>query len=114
MGLHGRRGALDRTCWRDGASTQGSIAAVLAVLEAFAVIAVVVAVGAIVGRTGVLGDNARTVLNRVAFHIGVPALLLLNLSQATLTQIDLSRWRSWWKSVGLERHRGLVGRRRSP
>jgi malonate transporter len=60
---------------------------VLEVLEAFAVISVVVGVGAIVGRTGVLGDNARTVLNRVAFHIGVPALLLLNLSQATLPQI---------------------------
>ncbi|WP_167759639.1 AEC family transporter [Mycobacterium sp. PS03-16] len=59
----------------------------LGVLEAFAVIAVVIAVGALVGRTGVLGDNARTVLNRVAFHIGVPALLLLNLSQATLSQI---------------------------
>jgi malonate transporter len=60
---------------------------VLAVLEAFGVIGAVIAVGAIVGRTGVLGENARMVLNRVAFHIGVPALLLLNLSQATLRQI---------------------------
>lgn len=60
---------------------------VLAVLEAFFVIAVVIGVGIIVGRTGVLGENARMVLNRVAFHIGVPALLLLNLSQATLGQI---------------------------
>jgi malonate transporter and related proteins len=57
------------------------------VLEAFAVIGVVIGVGAIVGRTGVLGDNARIVLNRVAFHVGVPALMLLNLSQATLGQI---------------------------
>ncbi len=40
----------------------------LAVLEAFAVIAVIIAVGAIVGRRNVLGDNARMVLNRVAFH----------------------------------------------
>ncbi|MCK0172775.1 MULTISPECIES: AEC family transporter [Mycobacteriaceae] len=59
----------------------------LAVLEAFAVIGVVIGVGAIVGRTGVLGDNARVVLNRVAFHVGVPALLLLTLSRATLDQI---------------------------
>ncbi|MET0454714.1 MAG: AEC family transporter [Mycobacterium sp.] len=59
----------------------------LAVFEAFAVIGVVVGVGAIVGRTEVLGENARMVLNRVAFHIGVPALLLLNLSEATLEQI---------------------------
>ncbi|MGY4647280.1 AEC family transporter [Mycobacterium sp. URHB0021] len=59
----------------------------LGVLEAFAVIAVVVVVGAVVGRTGVLGENARMVLNRVAFHIGVPALMLLNLSGASLDPI---------------------------
>lgn len=59
----------------------------LAVLEAFAVIAVVITVGMIVGRTGALGDNARMVLNRVAFHVGVPALLLLSLSRSTLDQI---------------------------
>lgn len=59
----------------------------LAVFEAFAVIGVVIGVGAIVGRTGVLGENARMVLNRVAFHVGVPALLLLSLSEATLGQI---------------------------
>jgi predicted permease len=60
---------------------------VLAVLEAFAVISIVIGVGAIVGRTGVLGENARMVLNRVAFHIGVPALLLLTLSASTFDQI---------------------------
>lgn len=59
----------------------------LAVLEAFFVISVVIVVGIILGRTGVLGDNARMVLNRVAFHVGVPALLLLNLSEATLGEI---------------------------
>jgi predicted permease len=60
---------------------------VLAVLQAFALIAVIIAVGAIVGRTGVLGDNARMVLNRVAFHIGVPALLLLSLAESTPSQV---------------------------
>jgi predicted permease len=60
---------------------------VLAVLEAFAVIAVIIAVGMIVGRRGVLGDNARMVLNRVAFHVGVPALLLLSLSDSTPSQV---------------------------
>ncbi|MET0899213.1 MAG: AEC family transporter [Mycobacterium sp.] len=59
----------------------------LAVLQAFAVIAVVIAVGAVVGRTGVLGDNARMVLNRVAFHVGVPALLLLSLAESTPSQV---------------------------
>jgi malonate transporter and related proteins len=65
----------------------GRIVGVLAVLEAFFVISVVIAVGAVVGRTGVLGDNARMVLNRVAFHVGVPALLLLSLADATLDQV---------------------------
>jgi hypothetical protein len=60
---------------------------VLAVLEAFAVIAVIIAAGAVVGRTGVLGDNARMVLNRVAFHVGVPALLIITLSESTPAQV---------------------------
>ncbi len=59
----------------------------LAVLEAFAVIAVIIAAGAVVGRTGVLGDNARMVLNRVAFHVGVPALLIITLSESTPAQV---------------------------
>lgn len=59
----------------------------LAVLQAFTVIAVIIAVGAVVGRTGVLGDNARMVLNRVAFHVGVPALLLLSLAESTPSQV---------------------------
>lgn len=59
----------------------------LAVLEAFAVIAVIILVGVIVGRTGVLGDNARMVLNRVAFHVGVPALVLLSLADSTPSEV---------------------------
>ena len=59
----------------------------LAVLEAFAVIAIIIAVGAVVGRTNVLGDNARMVLNRVAFHVGVPALVLLSLADSTPSQV---------------------------
>jgi malonate transporter len=59
----------------------------IAVLQGFAVIAVIIGVGVVVGRTGVLGDNAGTVLNRVAFHIGVPALLLVTLAKATPAQV---------------------------
>lgn len=54
----------------------------LAVLQAFAVIGIVIAVGIVVGRRDVLGENARMVLNRTAFHIGVPALLLLGLADS--------------------------------
>ena len=59
----------------------------LAVLEAFAVIAIIIIVGMVVGRSGVLGENARMVLNRVAFHIGVPALVLLSLADSTPAQV---------------------------
>ncbi|MGV9802186.1 AEC family transporter [Mycobacterium sp. NPDC003449] len=59
----------------------------LAVLQAFSVIAIVIVVGVVVGRLGVLGDNARMVLNRAAFHIGVPALMLLGLADAELSQV---------------------------
>lgn len=59
----------------------------LAVLEAFAVIAIIIVVGMVVGRSGVLGENARMVLNRVAFHIGVPALVLLSLADSTPAQV---------------------------
>jgi malonate transporter and related proteins len=60
---------------------------VLPVAQAFALIALIVAVGAVVGRTGVLGDNARTVLNRTAFHVGVPALMLITLADATPAKV---------------------------
>lgn len=59
----------------------------LAVLEAFAVIAIIIVVGAVVGWRNVLGDNARMVLNRVAFHVGVPALVLLSLSDSDPAQV---------------------------
>lgn len=59
----------------------------LAVLQAFAVIAAVIAIGMIVGRSGALGNNARVVLNRAAFHVGVPALLLLTLADADPGQV---------------------------
>ncbi|KWX25862.1 AEC family transporter [Mycolicibacterium wolinskyi] len=59
----------------------------LAVLQAFAVIAIVIVVGIVVGRYDVLGENARMVLNRAAFHIGVPALMLIGLADAQLSQV---------------------------
>lgn len=59
----------------------------LAVLQAFTVIIVVIIVGVVVGWRGVLGDNARMVLNRTAFHIGVPALLLLSLADSEPSEV---------------------------
>ena len=62
-------------------------APLLAVLQAFTVIIVVIVVGVVVGWRGVLGDNARMVLNRTAFHIGVPALLLISLADSEPNQV---------------------------
>ena len=46
------------------------------VLNGFAVIVVLVALGWILARTGVLGHDARLVLNRLVFFVATPALLL--------------------------------------
>ena len=52
----------------------------LAAVHAFSLIASVMAAGGIVGRSGALGENARIVLNRTAFHVGIPAVVLLVLA----------------------------------
>jgi len=59
----------------------------LAVLEAFTVITAVIGVGGVVGRTDVLGAGARTTLNRTAFYIGMPALMLLTLGGTEPSQV---------------------------
>ncbi|QXQ09514.1 AEC family transporter [Paeniglutamicibacter sp. Y32M11] len=52
------------------------------VLSGFAVVWTVIAVGYFVGRTGVLGENARYVLNRLTFFVASPALLFTTLSES--------------------------------
>jgi len=52
------------------------------VLEGFVVIGVVVAVGHLVGRAGVLGPAAMHVLSRAAFYVASPALLFVTLARA--------------------------------
>ncbi|MGH8966110.1 MAG: AEC family transporter, partial [Actinomycetes bacterium] len=52
------------------------------VIDAFIVIGVVIAVGYLVGRTGVLGPTATHVLSRAAFFIASPALLFVTLARA--------------------------------
>lgn len=55
-----------------------------AVLSALGTIAVVVAAGWFVGRTGVLGDNAQRVLAATAFTVATPALLVETIGRADL------------------------------
>ena len=57
------------------------------VLSGFAVVWVIIAVGFLVGRTGVLGEDARTVLSRTAFFVGNPALLFVTLSRADVAAV---------------------------
>lgn len=57
------------------------------VLTGFWVIAVVIAVGYALGRSGRIGENGREVLTRLAFHVATPALLFTTLAQADLSVI---------------------------
>jgi malonate transporter len=52
------------------------------VLAGFAALAAVIAVGWIVGRAGILGDDAANVLSRLSFYVATPALLMLTLAEA--------------------------------
>ncbi|MFI1726508.1 AEC family transporter [Streptomyces sp. NPDC020489] len=61
------------------------------VLTGFAVIAVVIAVGYVIGRRGHLGDNGREVLTKLAFHVASPALLFTTLARTDLSLVFSSR-----------------------
>ncbi|WP_341395156.1 AEC family transporter [Arthrobacter sp. G119Y2] len=56
----------------------------LGVLTGFAVVWIIILVGYLIGRLGVLGDNAQNVLSRLAFFVASPALLLVTMSDADL------------------------------
>ena len=56
----------------------------LGVLTGFAVVWIIILTGYVIGRLGVLGANAQTVLSRLAFFVASPALLLITLSGADL------------------------------
>lgn len=57
------------------------------VLSGFLIVWIIIAVGVLVGRTGVLGENARVVLSRTAFFIGSPALLFTTLATADVGSV---------------------------
>jgi len=52
------------------------------VVEGFAALVAVIAVGWVVGRVGILGPEAAGVLSRLSFYVATPALLLLTLADA--------------------------------
>jgi malonate transporter and related proteins len=85
------------------------------VLGGFAALAAVIAVGWVVGRSGILGDQAPGILSRLSFYVATPALLFLTLGGAdthavlsvaligtagsavlvALLYAGLARW--WWR-----------------
>ncbi|MFI8948889.1 AEC family transporter [Streptomyces sp. NPDC053750] len=61
------------------------------VLTGFAVIAVVIGVGYVLGLRGHLGPQGREVLTKLAFHVASPALLFTTLAGADLSVVFSSR-----------------------
>lgn len=59
----------------------------LAVIEGFSVVWLVILVGWFVGRQKVLGDNAQVVLSRLSFFVASPALLVQTLAGANLSTV---------------------------
>ncbi|MCW4463946.1 AEC family transporter [Glutamicibacter sp. MNS18] len=57
------------------------------VLSGFSIIWVVILVGYFVGRTGVLGEQGRWVLNRLTFFVASPALLFMTIADSEPTQV---------------------------
>ncbi|MCQ4201511.1 AEC family transporter [Streptomyces sp. NPDC060311] len=61
------------------------------VLTGFAVIAVVIGVGYVLGLRGHLGPQGREVLTKLAFHVASPALLFTTLATADLSVVFSAR-----------------------
>ena len=59
----------------------------LGVLEGFATIAAVVALGWLLAHFGVLGTSAQLYLSRLAFYVASPALLLVVMSRTPISAI---------------------------
>ena len=59
----------------------------LGVLAGFFVVWCIILVGMFVGRRGILGENARSVLSALTFFVASPALLFETLSKANLNDI---------------------------
>lgn len=57
------------------------------VLEGFSLVGIIIAVGYLLGRVGVLGQNAPLVLGRVAFYVGGPTLLYVTLARSDVSHL---------------------------
>ncbi len=57
------------------------------ILQGFAVIGTIIAVGYAFGRAGVLGPEAQNVLSRTAFFVATPCLLVTTLADTNLPTV---------------------------
>lgn len=91
------------------------------VLAGFAVIWIIILVGSLVGRAGILGEAGQRSLSAFSFWVASPCLLFLTVSEADVSQIFSapllvalsSAWATallWWGFVAV---RGGLRRRRS-
>lgn len=69
-----------------------SLLRVTGVLIGFGIIGVVIAVGYVVGRTGVLGDQGQWVLSRLVFFVLTPCLLFVTISHADVRLVFSPTW----------------------
>ncbi|GAA1183582.1 AEC family transporter [Nesterenkonia xinjiangensis] len=58
-----------------------------AVFSGFSVIWIIIGVGFIIGKLGLLGPESRVILSRVAFFVASPCLLFLTVSDASLAEV---------------------------
>lgn len=66
---------------------RGRIQRVLAVLEGFAVLGILVALGALLARVGILDAPAERLLNTLAFYVALPPLMVQMLAPADLANL---------------------------
>ena len=59
----------------------------IGVLVGFAIIAVIIGVGYLIGRIGLLGEHADYALSRLAFFVLSPALLFTVLAEADVARL---------------------------
>lgn len=57
------------------------------VLAGFSIVWVVIGIGYLIGRSGVLGPNAQQVLSRTVFFVGTPALMLVTFGRTDLHRV---------------------------
>ncbi|GGC80315.1 permease [Tersicoccus solisilvae] len=57
------------------------------VLAGFSIVWVVIGIGYLIGRSGVLGPSAQQVLSRTVFFVGTPALMLVTFGRTDLHQV---------------------------